>query len=137
MAIIIAAAGGALIWRMSHGDYSDHSNHSNHREYGDAALRNQISNKETDIRRKESDVESLRQRMNENFNSRINNLKREGNYPTFYSANDSLPSKIVDSVKNDMRRELDEEIARDKQELEAIDKMIARINELELQAKKE
>ena len=137
MAIIIAAAGGALIWRASHGDYSDHSNHSNHREYGDAALRNQISNKESEISRKESDVESLRRRMNENFNSRINELKREGNYPTFYSANDSSPSKIVDSVKNDMRRELDDEIAKDKRELEAIDKMIARINELELQAKRE
>lgn len=137
MAIIIAAAGGALIWRASHGDYSDHSNHSNHREYGDAALRNQISNKESEISRKESDVESLRRRMNENFNSRINELKREGNYQTFYSANDSSPSKIVDSVKKDMRRELDDEIAKDKRELEAIDKMIARINELELQAKRE
>lgn len=138
MAFIAGAViiGGAAIYAGGHDDYSDyHSRHSNHRQYGDSALRNQISRKENAVSNKESDVESLRRRMNDNFNSRINELKREGNYPTFYSADDSSPSKIIKSVKADMRRELDAEIARDKQELEAIDKMIARINELELQSK--
>lgn len=138
MAFIAGAViiGGAAIYAGGHDDYSDyHSRHSNHRQYGDSALRNQISRKENAVSNKESDVESLRRRMNDNFNSRIKELKREGNYPTFYSADDSSPSKIIKSVKADMRRELDAEIARDKQELEAIDKMIARINELELQSK--
>lgn len=135
MAFIAAAGGGVLVWRISHGnhsDYSCHSRHSNYREYGDSALRNQISNKENEIRNKESNVESLRQRMNNDFNSRINELKRERNYSGLTYSPDSV---IVD-VKNDMRRELDNEIARDKQELAEIDKMIARINELELQAKR-
>ena len=145
MAFIVGAfGGGVIVYRASHDNYSDYSdrysdhyNHSNHRQYGDSVLRNQISNKESEVNRKASDVESLRRLMNDNFNSRINELKREGNYPTFYSANDSSPSKIIDSVKKDMRQELDAEIAQDKRELEAIDKMIARINELELQAKRE
>ncbi len=138
MAFIAAAGGGVLVWRMSHDnysdyrDYSDHYNHSNYREYGDSALRNQISNRENEIRNKESSVESLRQRMNNDFNSRINELKRERNYSGLtYS-----PDSVIADVKNDMRRELDNEIARDKQELAEIDKMIARINELELQAKR-
>ena len=133
MAFVAAAAGGVLVWRASHGNHSDYSCHSQHSKYGDSALRNQISNKESEIRRKESDVESLRQRMNENFDSRINELKREKNY----SGLSCVPNIMLSEVKDDMRRELDAEIARDKQELEAIDKMIARINELELQAKRE
>lgn len=133
---IAAAGGGALIWRVSHDNYSDysdyHSRHSNYREYGDSALRSQISSKENEVNRKESDVESLRQRMNNDFNSRVNQLKNEKNYSGLtYS-----PSEIVANVKSDMQRELDSEIAKDKQELSEIDKMIARINELELQAKR-
>ena len=133
MAFIAGAVviGGAVVYVGGHDDYSDyHSRHSNHRKYGDAELRNQISRKENSVSNKESDVESLRWQMNENFNSRINELKREKNY----SGLNSDPSNIIYSVKADMRRELDAEISRDKQELESIDKMIARINEIALQS---
>ena len=136
MAIVFGVVGvvvGGAIVHGNHSDYSCHSRHSNYREYGDSALRNQISNKENEVRSKDSDVENLRRRMNDNFNSRINDLKREKNY----SALNSPPSDIVHYVKNEMRSELDSEISHDKQELEAIDKMIARINEIELQAKRE
>ena len=135
MAFVVGVIGVAVIGTAiheNHSDYSCHSRHSNHRQYGDSALRNQISNTENEIRNKESSVESLRQRMNNDFNSRINALKRERNYSGLtYS-----PDSVISDVKNDMRRELDNEIARDKQELAEIDKMIARINELELQAKR-
>ena len=136
MAFVVGAlAGGALLMVGASGDDDDeHSQHArrSHKEYGDSALRSQISSKESEIGRKETSVENLRRQMNENFSARINELKREKNY----SGLDSSPSKIISSVKADMRRELDKEISQDKQELEAIDKMIARINELELQAKR-
>ncbi len=125
--------GGAAIYVGSHDDYSRYREYTRHNKYGDAELRNQISRKENSVSNKESDVESLRWQMNENFNSRINELKREKNY----SGLNSSPSNIISSVKADMRRELDAEISRDKQELESIDKMIARINEIELQVKRE
>ena len=136
MAIVFGVVGvvvGGAIVHGNHSDYSCHSRHSNYREYGDSALRNQISNKENEVRSKDSDVKNLRRRMNDNFNSRINELKREKNY----SALNSPPSDIVYRVKDEMRTELNSEISHDKQELEAIDKMIARINEIELQAKRE
>lgn len=136
MAVIFGVVGvvvGGAIVHGNHSDYSCHSRHSNYREYGDSALRSQISNKEGEVNRKASDVESLRQRMNNDFNSRINELKREKNY----SALEAPPTQLVSSVKNEMRSELDNEIAQDKQELAEIDKMIARINEMELQAKRE
>lgn len=136
MAVIFGVVGvvvGGAIVHGNHSDYSCHSRHSNYREYGDSALRNQISNKENEVNRKASDVENLRQRMNSNFNSRVNELKREKNY----SGLSYSPDEIISDVKRDMQRELDKEISRDKQELAEIDKIIARINELELQAKKE
>lgn len=134
MAFIAGAVviGGAALYVGSHDDYSRYREYTRHNKYGDAELRNQISRKENSVSNKESDVESFRRRMNENFNSRINELKREKNY----SGLNSSPSNIISSVKADMRRELDAEISRDKQELESIDKMIARINEIELQVKR-
>ena len=134
MAFIAGAViiGGAAIYAGGHDDYSRYREYTRHNKYGDAELRNQISRKENSVSNKESDVESLRWQMNENFNSRINELKREKNY----SGLNSSPSNIIYSVKADMRRELDAEISRDKQELESIDKMITRINEIELQVKR-
>ena len=134
MAFIAGAViiGGAAIYAGGHDDYSRYREYTRHNKYGDAELRNQISRKENSVSNKESDVESLRWQMNENFNSRINELKREKNY----SGLNSSPSNIIYSVKADMRRELDAEISRDKQELESIDKMITRINEIEVQVKR-
>ena len=133
MAVIFGVVGvvvtGAIV-HGNHSDYSCHSRHSNYREYGDSALRNQISNKESEVSRKDSDVESLRQRMNNDFNSRINELKREKNY----SGLNSAPSTIVDTVKYNMKLELDNEISRDKQELAEIDNMIAKINRITLES---
>ena len=137
MAFIVGVIGVAVVGATAHGNHSDYSchrdHHRNYHEYGDSELRNQISNKENQVRSKDSDVENLRRRMNDNFNSRINELKREKNY----SALNSPPSDIVYRVKDEMRTELNSEISHDKQELAAIDKMIARINEIELQAKRE
>ena len=137
MAFIAGVIGVVVVGAAAHGNHSDYSchrdHHRNYHEYGDSELRNQISNKENQVRSKDSDVENLRLRMNDNFNSRINELKREKNY----SALNYSPADIVYYVKDEMRTELNSEISHDKQELEAIDKMIARINEIELQAKRE
>lgn len=71
--------------------------------------------------------------MKRHYEENINQLKNEKNYPALSTAS---PENIVEAVKADMRRELEEEIQRDSQELAEIDKMIARINELEVQAGK-
>lgn len=136
MAFVVGVIGVAVFGAAVHGNYSDyHSRHSDYHEYGDAALLKQIKNKEEEVRHKVSNVEDLRRRMNEDFNSRVAQLRREKDYMTFYK--NLPPANIIQSVKDDMRLELDYAISQDKQELEAINKMIARINELELQAKRE
>ena len=137
MAIVFGVIGVAVIGAAAHGNHSDysdyHSRHSQYREYGDSSLRNQISNKQNEVNRKEADLENLRQRMNDNFNSRVNQLKREKNY----SGLNYVPSMMVSEVKDNMRRELDREIQSDRDELAAIDAMIDKINEIELQVKRE
>lgn len=131
MFIAGAVVVGGII--VGYDDHSRHSDHSRHREYGDSSVREEIKRKENEVNRKESDVENLRRRMQNNFDSRISELRREKNY----SGLGLPPSHMIDSVKDDMRRELDNEISRDRQELAEIDKMIARINELELQSRRE
>ena len=132
MAFIVGGAlVGIVVLHSNHSDYSDwrdHSNHSNHRNYGDSALRNEISTLENNVRTQESEVERLKNQMNENYRNRINQLKNEKNYSGLSNQD------VLNAVKSDMKREIENEISRDKQELEQIDKMISRINELELQA---
>lgn len=133
MAFIVGGVIGGVV-AVSHGNhskYSDWRDHSNHRQYGDSGLRNEISNLENRVRNKESEVERLKNEMEENYRNRINQLKNEKNYS---GLNDS---DVLKAVKFDMKRELENEINRDKQELSEIDKMISRINELELQAQRE
>lgn len=138
MAFIAAMGGGVIVWRMSHDNYSDysdyHSRHSNYREYGDSALVNAIENKKNEIDAKEEEVDRLQEQMEENFQARLDKLKAERNYSSFGYSDDET---IIDNVKEEMLEELDDEISQEKQELAAIDKMIARINEIELQAKRE
>ena len=124
--------GAVVVGAAVHGNHSRHSEYDRHSRYGDSEVLNEISRKENAINSKASNVESLRQQMYNNFNQRIAQLKQEKNY----SGLDAEHSDIVRSVKANMRQELDNEISRDKQELAEIDKMIARINELELQAKR-
>ena len=129
MAFIVGGAlvGIAVLWD----DHSNHSNHDRYREYGDSELRRQISNMESRVNSKESEIQRLKNQMEENYRDRINQLKNEKNY----SGLDN--SDVMNAVKADMKRELEDEISRDRQELSEIDKMISRINELELQAKRE
>ena len=129
MAFIVGGAlvGIAVLWD----DHSNHSNHDRYREYGDSELRRQISNMESRVNSKESEIQRLKNQMEENYRNRINQLKNEKNY----SGLDN--SDVMNAVKADMKRELEDEISRDRQELSEIDKMISRINELELQAKRE
>lgn len=137
MAFVAGIVGVAVIGAVAHGnhsDYSCHSRHSNHRQYGDAALVNAINSKKNEIDAKEAEVDNLQERMERNFQERVDRLKAEKNYSSFKYSD---AEDIIENVKEEMREELDDEISRDKQELVEVDKMIARINELELQAKRE
>ncbi len=122
--------GGIIVAHDDHSRYSDHSRHSRYNEYGDSQLRNEINNLQNSVNNKESEIGNLRRRMNDNFNSQISALKQEKNY----SALSGDADNILANVKSEMKREIETAIQEDQRELENINKMIAKINELELQA---
>ena len=140
MAFIAGAVVIGGVYAVGHDRYSDnyysdyHSRHSNYREYGDSALVSAIENKKNEIDAKEQEVDRLQEQMEENFKARLDKLKAERNYSSFGYSDDET---IIDNIKEEMIEEIDSEISQEKQELAAIDKMIARINEIELQAKRE
>lgn len=130
MAFWIGAAvvgGGAALMHDNHSRYREYDRYS---KYGDSELRNQISNMENQVSNKEAEIQRLKNQMEENYRNRINKLKNEKNYSGLNDAD------VMKAVKSDMKRELENEISRDQQELSEIDKMISRINELELQAER-
>ena len=122
--------GGIII---AHDDYSDHDRYSRYSEYGDSQLVNQINDLQYRVNNQEYDVNNFRSQIQNNFNSQINDLKREKHYSAL---SNSSPSKMVQAIKKDMKRELNDSIKQEQKELENIDRMIARINEIELQQRK-
>lgn len=135
MAFIAGAliVGGVIISHSDHSNYGDYNDYSDHRQYGDSGMRNAIIDKQNEVNRLASDVGRQSNAMQADFNARIRSLKDEKDYSALSNAK---PSNVVDAVKDDMRRELDAEISKERAALEKIDKMIARINELELNAER-
>lgn len=129
----VVVVGGIIVAHDKYSDdyYSDHSRHSNHSKYGDSQIRSEINNLESRVGSKEAEVQKLRQRMNENFNSQIFALRQEKNY----SALNGKADNILAHIKTEMKREIETAIQEDQRELENINKMISKINELELQAR--
>ena len=130
----VIVGGVAVIAYDDYSDYRDHSRHSRYTEYGDAQLVSQINDLERRVNSQEYDVNNFRSQMQHNFNSRIDNLRHEKNYSALYNATSS--DNLVYSVKQEMKRELDDSIKQEQKQLEDIDRMIARINEIELQNRK-
>ena len=113
-------------------DYSDYSRHSQYSEYGDAGLVSAINDVQNAVNRQESDIGNFRRNIEQRFYNRVEELKREANY----SALDAAPQHIVETVKAEMQEELNEGIREDRQRLEEIDGIIARLNETELTGRK-
>ncbi len=130
-------AAGALVGIVvAYDDYSDHrkhSNHSNHSRYGDAEVVNRINDMQRRVNSQEAEVNRTRNWMQMNYREQIDQLKREKNYPALSGAS---MYNVVSSVKANMEQELENSIAQKRRELADIDRMIARINEIELQAKR-
>lgn len=125
--------GGIIITHGNHSDsYSCHSQHSNHRDYGDSGMVSQINDLKSRVSQQEIDIEEFREGMQKKLDKRIAALRKEGKYEAL-SSTDNI-NHLVEEVKDEMKKELEDEIKKEREELATIDKMIARINELELQA---
>ncbi len=127
--MFVAAAGGVIggviIGAINHSDYSDHYNYS---KYGDSSMIDDIKELEDKADKKEKDKEAYTLEIEEIYQARINELKQEANYAFI----DSEKAKILEVAKKEMQEKVAVEIQDERQQLEYIDRMIARINEIEL-----
>ena len=127
--MFVAAAGGVVgvvvIGAVNHSDYSDHYNYS---EYGDSSELDEIKKLEDEVNKKEKGIEAYKRDAKEKYQARLNELKQEETYASL----DAAKANILEDVKKEMQAEVAAEIQDEKQQLEYIDQMIARINEIEL-----
>ena len=127
--MFVAAVGGVVgavvIGAVNHSDYSDHYNYS---EYGDSSELDEIKKLEDEVNKKEKGIEAYKRDAKEKYQARRNELKQEETYASL----DAAKANILEDVKKEMQAEVAAEIQDEKQQLEYIDQMIARINEIEL-----
>lgn len=127
--MFVAAVGGVVgvvvIGAVNHSDYSDHYNYS---EYGDSSELDEIKKLENEVNKKEKGIEAYKRDAKEKYQARLNELKQEETYASL----DAAKANILEDVKKEMQAEVAAEIQDEKQQLEYIDQMIARINEIEL-----
>ena len=127
--MFVAAVGGVVgavvIGAVNHSDYSDHYNYS---EYGDSSELDVIKKLEDEVNKKEKGIEAYKRDAKEKYQARLNELKQEETYASL----DAAKANILEDVKKEMQAEVAAEIQDEKQQLEYIDQMIARINEIEL-----
>lgn len=127
--MFVAAVGGVVgvvvIGAVNHSDYSDHYNYS---EYGDSSELDEIKKLEDEVNKKEKGIEAYKRDAKEKYQARLNELKQEETYAPL----DAAKANILEDVKKEMQAEVAAEIQGEKQQLEYIDQMIARINEIEL-----
>ena len=127
--MFVAAVGGVVgvvvIGAVNHSDYSDHYNYS---EYGDSSELDEIKKLEDEVNKKEKGIEAYKRDAKEKYQARLNELKQEETYASL----DAAKANILEDVKKEMQAEVAAEIQEEKQQLEYIDQMIARINEIEL-----
>jgi len=137
--MFIAAAGGAVVVGIiAYDDHSKYSEYSKHNQYGDAALVQQIDNVYGRLEQKDSEIKNFRERIEREFAYQISKLRNEANYGALqedysFDYNYNYDS-ILDGVKREMKSEVEAELNAEKAELDNINQMIRRINELELQA---
>ena len=127
--MFVAAVGGVVgvvvIGAVNHSDYSDHYNYS---EYGDSSELDEIKKLEDEVNKKEKGIEAYKRDAKEKYQARLNELKQEETYASL----DAAKANILEDGKKEMQAEVAAEIQDEKQQLEYIDQMIARINEIEL-----
>ena len=127
--MFVAAVGGVVgvvvIGAVNHSDYSDHYNYS---EYGDSSELDEIKKLEDEVNKKEKGIEAYKRDAKEKYQARLNELKQEETYASL----DAAKANILEDVKKEMQAEVAAEIQDEKQQLEYIDQMIARINEIKL-----
>lgn len=138
--MFVAIVGVGIIGAAAHGDYSDHSNHSDyhdHREYNDAALVAQINAKVEEYNNINRRMNDLCEHLDQEFRDRIEEITEDHYLIALSNASwDNKFSDLFEKVRNEIIEDMDSELAAENSQLEQIDNMIKRINEIAFQETK-
>ncbi len=123
-----------------HGGYGDHRNHSNHRNYSDASLRDEIARLRQETQDLERKVLQIRdageEEIRESFASLSDTIGKSGSLSReilccFDSVDKSNPSP---QTLRRVSKALTGLVNKEQKRLKAIDRTIARINQIELES---
>ena len=131
MAFFGVVVAGVIVGRVVHSNYSVHSNY---RDYSDYAERQRIieenlrRERESNRKRYQEYAERELKRLEEEFSCNLTENKNLTNY----NAKDCMISTVKESFKKNIEEKINQEIAEDKQELDKINKLISKINNIQL-----
>lgn len=118
-------------------DHDDHSNHANYSEYDDAALTDEIRQKEAQLEQHRRLQARLEQEVEDEFDSEIESLVADDDIRPLmkYDVGGTGKKKLKNmsaAALEELDRELDASLKKDKQHIKEIDRAIQRINALTL-----
>lgn len=139
------AGGIAIVAVVAMPDYDDHSRHRdhyNHSQYSDGQLKADIARAQRDYERLDREVDDLAQTIRDEYNAGMAELSRDSEFGKLVyadAADPGTPKNAVNGVaraekkvQESLRDRLANDVKEDKQKIAEIDKLITRINEMEL-----
>lgn len=127
----IVAAG--VVGALAHDNYSDHNNHSNHSKYSDSSLVMDIKIKKEQLEQRKRNLEQMRSNIRSQFEDAIQELRFEPELEAEvkkikFTEAVADNASVKNRLKEQIRKQLESELAEDKQKLAEISEAIAIIN---------
>lgn len=129
--VVVGVIGGAVVAHSDHSNYGDYGDYS---KYGDAALRNEIQEKEVQIKQYDQMLHQIQNMTTENFETCLREITSEDSdllpndiekKKEYYQNN---PVQFQRIVEGNLKEKLQSEIAREQKELKDIDALLKHIN---------
>lgn len=127
--VVVGVIGGAVV------AHSDHSNYRDYSKYSDATLKNEIQEKEVQIKRYNQTLHQIQNVTTENFETCLWEITAEDpmllpddieEKKEYYQNN---PVQFQQIVEGNLKEKLQSEIAREQKELKDIDALLKHINQ--------
>lgn len=128
--VVVGVIGGAVV------AHSDHSNYRDYSKYSDATLKNEIQEKEVQIKQYNQTLHHIQNITTENFETCLREITAEDpkllpddieEKKEYYQNN---PVQFQQIVEGNLKEKLQSEIAREQKELKDIDALLKHINQM-------
>ena len=137
VAVVGVAVVGVIGTAAAH---DDHRNHSNHRNYSDSSLRDEIARMDQEVQDLERKISRMKNdsdvELEENYASVMDSVRQSGLLPREISDGIDSGNGAENHVQgiHQVSEALNGIVDKEQERLKAIDKTIARINQIELES---